>query len=161
MINNKAVTHGLRAATIVVALGLTGAAAQQIVYPASNSPTPGPMAPLLQRYAPVTPERLLHPEDADWLLFRRTYDGWGYSPLAEITPANVSRLQPVWTFATGQVEGHQAPPMVNNGVMFVATPGNQLLTIDARTGAVLWRYKTTDPRRHDAAPFDQPRRRPL
>ena len=87
--------------------------------------------------------------------------GWGYSPLAEITPANVSRLQPVWTFATGQVEGHQAPPMVNNGVMFVATPGNQLLTIDARTGAVLWRYKTTDPRRHDAAPSDQPRRRPL
>jgi alcohol dehydrogenase (cytochrome c) len=145
VINNKPATHGLRAATIVVALGLTGAAAQQIVYPASNDPTPGPMPALLQSYAPVTAERLMHPEDANWLLFRRTYDGWGYSPLAEITPANVSRLQPVWTFATGQVEGHQAPPMVNNGVMFVATPGNQLLTIDARTGAVLWRYKRPIP----------------
>jgi alcohol dehydrogenase (cytochrome c) len=145
VINNKAAAHGLRAATIVAALGLTGAAAQQIVYPTSNNPTPGPMAPPLQSYAPVTAERLLHPEDANWLLFRRTYDGWGYSPLAEITPANISRLQPVWTFATGQVEGHQAPPMVNNGVMFVATPGNQLLTIDARTGAVLWRYKRPIP----------------
>jgi alcohol dehydrogenase (cytochrome c) len=103
------------------------------------------MAPPLQSYTSVTSERLAHPEDADWLLFRRTYDGWGYSPLAEITPANVSRLQPVWSFATGQVEGHQAPPMVNNGVMFVATPGNQLLTIDARTGAVLWRYKRPIP----------------
>ena len=145
MINNKPVTHSLRAAIIVVALGLTSAAAQQIVYPTSDNPTPGPMPALLQSYAPVTLERLLHPEDANWLLFRRTYDGWGYSPLAEITPANVSRLQPVWTFATGQVEGHQAPPMVNNGVMFVATPGNQLLTIDARTGGVLWRYKRPIP----------------
>jgi alcohol dehydrogenase (cytochrome c) len=111
VINNKAVIHGLRAAIIVVALGLISAAAQQIVYPASDNPTPGPMPALLQSYVPVNPERLVHPEDANWLLFRRTYDGWGYSPLAEITPANVSRLQPVWTFATGQVEGHQAPPM--------------------------------------------------
>src|SRR5437879_7611900 len=53
----------------------------------------------------------------------------GYSPLGEITPANVSRLQPVWSFATGQTEGHEAPPVVNNGVMFVATPGNQLLAL--------------------------------
>jgi alcohol dehydrogenase (cytochrome c) len=43
--------------------------------------------------------------------------------------------------ATGQVEGHQAPPIVNNGVMFVATPGNQMLAIDAKTGDLLWRYK--------------------
>jgi hypothetical protein len=39
----------------------------------------------------------------------------------------------------------QAPPIVNNGVMFVATPGNQLLTIDAKTGGVLWRYKRPIP----------------
>jgi alcohol dehydrogenase (cytochrome c) len=43
--------------------------------------------------------------------------------------------------ATGQVEGHQAPPIVNNGVMFVATPGNQMIAIDAKTGTLLWRYK--------------------
>ncbi len=43
-------------------------------------------------------------------------------------------LQLVWSFATGQVEGHQAPPIVNNGVMFVATPGNQVLAIEAKTG---------------------------
>jgi alcohol dehydrogenase (cytochrome c) len=43
--------------------------------------------------------------------------------------------------ATGQVEGHQAPPIVNNGVMFVATPGNQMLAIEAKTGNILWRYK--------------------
>jgi alcohol dehydrogenase (cytochrome c) len=99
------------------------------------------MPDVLARYAPVTAERLRKPEDQNWLLFRRTYDGWGYSPLAQITPANIGRLQLVWSFATGQVEGHQAPPIVNNGVMFVATPGNQLIAIEAKTGSVLWRYK--------------------
>ena len=55
------------------------------------------------------------------------------------------KLKPVWTMATGQIEGHQAPPMVNNGVMFVATPGNQLLAIDAEKGELLWRFKRPIP----------------
>jgi alcohol dehydrogenase (cytochrome c) len=100
-----------------------------------------PMPSVLQRYTPVDAERLKHPGDADWLMVRRTYDGWGYSPLGDITPANVARLQPVWSFSTGVVNGHEAPPMVNNGVMFVATPGNQVIAVDARTGVLLWRYK--------------------
>ena len=51
----------------------------------------------------------------------------------------------VWTLQTGQVEGHEAPPIVNNGVMFVATPGNQVLAIDAKDGNLLWRYKRPIP----------------
>ena len=89
----------------------------------------------------MTPERLKKPEDGDWLMVRRTYDGWGYSPLEQITSGNVSRLQPVWVFSTGVTNGHEAPPIVNNGVMFVATPGNQVIAIDAKTGALLWRYR--------------------
>ena len=76
-----------------------------------------PMPPVLRNYQTVTPERLLKPEDGNWLLFRRTYDGQGYSPLSQITPANVSRLQLVWSFATGQVEGHQAPPIDRKSVV--------------------------------------------
>mgnify|MGYP003693757933 CR=1 FL=1 len=34
-------------------------------------------------------------------------------------------LAPVWTFSTGVNEGHQAPPIVNNGVMFITTPQAQ------------------------------------
>ena len=132
-------------AAIVVAAGICGASAQETIAPASATPVPGPVPDILQKYAPVTAERLKKPEDGNWLLFRRTYDGWGYSPLQEITPTNVSRLQPVWSFSTGQVEGHQAPPIVNNGVMFVATPGNQLLALEAKTGNVLWRYKRPIP----------------
>jgi len=132
-------------AAIVAATGMSGAFAQQTVAPVSATPVPGPTPEILQKYTPVTAERLKKPEDGNWLMFRRTYDGWGYSPLGEITRENVSRLQPVWSFATGQVEGHQAPPIVNNGVMFVATPGNQLLALEAKTGNLLWRYKRPFP----------------
>ncbi len=128
-------------AAIVLAAGMHGTAAQETVGPASNTPGPGPVPDVLQKYAPVTADRLKNPEDSNWLLFRRTYDGWGYSPLKEITPDNANRLQLVWSTATGQIEGHQAPPIVNNGVMFVATPGNQVLAIEAKSGNLLWRYK--------------------
>jgi alcohol dehydrogenase (cytochrome c) len=100
-----------------------------------------PVAAALQRYKPVTAERLKKPEDGDWLMVRRTYDGWGYSPLTEITPSSVTRLQPVWVFATGVNNGHEAAPIVNNGVMFVATPGNQVIALDATSGRMLWRYR--------------------
>jgi len=106
----------------------------------ASAPPPA-MPALLQNYAPVTSERLKAPADGDWLMVRRSYDGAGYSPLDRITRANVGRLRPAWVFATGVTNGHQAPPIVNNGVMFVATPGNQVIALDARTGGVLWRYR--------------------
>ena len=141
----KVLMRSVGVAAVLAAAGIPHASAQQMIAPASATPTPGPMPDILQKYAPVTAERLKKPEDGNWLMFRRTYDGWGYSPLAEITPENVGRLQPVWSFATGQIEGHQAPPIVNNGVMFAATPGNQLLALEAKTGKVLWRYKRPFP----------------
>jgi alcohol dehydrogenase (cytochrome c) len=104
-----------------------------------------PVPQILQNYKPVTPERLLNPADSDVLMVRRTYDGWGYSPLKQVDTSNVSRLQPVWSFATGAVSGHEATPLVNNGVMFVATPGNQVIALDAKTGTMLWRYRNTPP----------------
>jgi len=145
MIEAKKFMRNVCATAIVVASGMVTAAAQQTIAPASATPVPGPMPDILERYTPVTAERLKKPEDGNWLHFRRTYDGWGYSPLAEINADNVARLQPVWSYATGQVEGHQAPPIVNNGVMFVATPGNQVIALEAKTGNLLWRYKRPFP----------------
>src|ERR1700682_903983 len=102
---------------------------------------PAPMPAVLRNYQPVTAERLKNPEDGNWLMIRRTYDGWGYSPLTQITTANVARLKPVWVFSTGEVRVHESAPIVNNGVMFVTTPNNQVIAIDARSGNVLWRYR--------------------
>ena len=91
-------------------------------------------------YSPVTAERLLEPEPRNWLMYRGTYDSRGYSELDQIDTANASRLVPVWTFSTGMREGHQAPPIVNDGVMFISTPHNRVMALDARTGDLLWRY---------------------
>ena len=118
---------------------------------------PAALAPALPTYKSVTADRLTKPDDGDWLMFRRTYNGWGYSPLDQITTANASHLHPVWSMATGQIEGHQAPPIVNNGVMFVATPGNQVMALKPKTGELLWRFKAAHSRRGNPAAPDQSR----
>ena len=94
----------------------------------------------IETYRPVTEERLVNPEPENWLMYRRTYDGWGYSPLDQINTQNVGDLVPIWSFSTGVTEGHESPPIVNDGIMFVTTPENQVLALDGRKGDLLWRY---------------------
>ncbi|MGE0405009.1 MAG: PQQ-dependent dehydrogenase, methanol/ethanol family [Candidatus Korobacteraceae bacterium] len=113
--------------------------------PPSQFADPADLPPLLRNYRAVTRQRLVKPEEENWLVVRRTYDGWGYSPLAQITPGNVSRLKLVWSAETGEVGAHQAAPLVNNGVMFISTPYNQVAAYDAKTGKLLWRYKRQRP----------------
>jgi alcohol dehydrogenase (cytochrome c) len=100
----------------------------------------------LNTYQPVTAERLKNPEDGNWLAIRRTYDGWGYSPLTQITTSNVARLMPVWNIPTGVDTVHEAAPLVNNGVMFISSPNNQVFALDASTGKVLWKHKRPRPK---------------
>ena len=61
--------------------------------------------------------------------------------LDQINTSNVKNLVPVWSFSTGVDSGHESPPIVNNGVMFVSTPYSQVVALDAATGEFLWRYK--------------------
>ena len=100
---------------------------------------------LRQGYMTVTDARLQNPEAENWLMFRRTYDGWGYSPLDDIDADNVSDLKPVWSLSTGLTEGHQSPPIVNNGIMYITTPLNHVLAIDAASGDGLWEYSRQMP----------------
>ncbi len=75
-------------------------------------------------YVPVTDEMLWKPDPANWLSWRRTLDGWGYSPLDQIDRNNVSRIKMIWTrgLGTGTVE---ATPLVYDGVMYRARPGRR------------------------------------
>src|SRR5579871_1189294 len=91
----------------------------------------------LADYKPVTAQRLLKPDDGDWLMIRRTYDGWGYSPLEQINTRTVGGLKQVWMVETGESRVHESAPIVNRGVMFVTTPNNQVLALDAKSGAML------------------------
>ena len=96
-------------------------------------------------YTPVTVERLRSPDSADWLMYRRTFDSWGYSPLDQITTENVTELVPIFSMSTELSSAHQSPPIVNNGVLFFTTPGDQVIAVNMRTGERLWRYQRQFP----------------
>jgi alcohol dehydrogenase (cytochrome c) len=107
-----------------------------------KGPEPLPVInPALVNYPAVTEARLKNPADGEWLMIRRTYDGWGYSPLNQINTGNVSKLKLVWSSITGEVRPHEAPPLVNGNAMFVPTPNGQLIAYEAKTGNVLWKYR--------------------
>ena len=93
-----------------------------------------------QPYVPVTDEMLWKPNPSNWLSWRRTLDGWGYSPLDQIDRSNVSRLKMVWTrgMGTGTVE---ATPLVYDGVMYLPGPGDVIQAIDAKTGDLVWEHR--------------------
>src|SRR5256886_17702235 len=111
-------------------LGIIALALIAIVLTAFGQQPPapaGPMPPILQNYQPVTAERLKNPEPGNWLMIRRTYDGWGYSPLDQITTQNVARLRPGWGFSKGEGRVHEAATIADHGVMVVLTPNSQVL----------------------------------
>ena len=89
---------------------------------------------------PVTDAVLREPDPNDWLIYRRTYNGWGYSPLDQITRENVADLQLAWVWA--MADGRNQPtPLVYDGVMYLANPGNIVQALDAVTGTLLWEYQ--------------------
>ncbi len=92
-------------------------------------------------YDTVTDARLRAPEPSNWLQYRGNYAGWGYSELDGIDRVNVAQLASVWSFSTGSREAHQAPPLVNGDFMFITTPANEVLALDARRGELRWRYR--------------------
>ena len=91
-------------------------------------------------YSVITDDRLNNPEPENWLMYRGTYDSHGFSPLDEINSRNVKKLKPLWTLSTGMREGHQSPPIVNDGYLFITTPHNHVMAVNAVTGDLLWRY---------------------
>lgn len=151
MLRFKGILFAIVAAALSSAFFLATAPAQQNAggrggkQKGKQQAPPPPMPEILKSYQPVTAQRLLQPEDGNWLMIRRTYDGWGYSPLDQIKPENVARLRPVWGSTTGEGRAHEAAPVVNNGVLFITTPMNQVIAFDGITGTILWRYRRPRP----------------
>jgi len=127
--------------SVALLIAIASSAIVAASQPPAPAPPTAPVPRILASYSSVTADQLTKPADGDWPMVRRTYDGWGYSPLDQITPSNIARLQPAWVFSTSVNSGHEASPIVNKGVMFVATPGNQVIALDAKSGALLWRYR--------------------
>ena len=90
-------------------------------------------------FTPVTDAMLANPSPDDWLMWRRTLDGWGYSPLNQITRDNVGSLSLAWTRAlrTGSMEG---TPLAYDGVIYMPNSSDAIQAIDAVTGDLKWEY---------------------
>ena len=93
---------------------------------------------------PVTDAMLQNPAPEDWLMWRRTLNGWGYSPLDQITTENVGDLQLVWSRAL--TDGRQqGTPLVYDGVLYMPNPRDVIQAIDAVSGDLLWEYRREVP----------------
>jgi PQQ-dependent dehydrogenase (methanol/ethanol family) len=85
-----------------------------------------------------------HPYPSDWLMWRRTLDSWGYSPLDQIDKANVAGLKQVWSYPMG-TGIQEATPLVYAGTMYVPNSGDYIQAFDAQTGDLRWEYKRVYP----------------
>src|SRR5690606_17123144 len=95
-------------------------------------------------FVPVTDAMLQNPAPADWLMWRRTLDSWGYSPLTEIDKRNVGELELAWSHDIG-TGNQEATPLVYRGVMYVPNRGDYIQAFDAATGELLWEYRREFP----------------
>jgi alcohol dehydrogenase (cytochrome c) len=108
------------------------------------SPLAPPMKPFvlpnpLDKITPVTDELLGNPPAGEWLLWRRTYDDHGFSPLVQINKRNVGdlRVKWAWSLPNGANEG---TPLEHDGVLFIESYGDKVQALNAVTGDLLWQF---------------------
>ena len=118
------------------------AAAPAASRPASAAPEAGvTVAGELERFRPVTDAMLRQPDDGDWLMIRRNYEAWSYSPLAEIDRGNVGELELAWIWAMNEGGWNAPSPIAYDGVLYVAGIGPVVQALDAVTGDLIWEYR--------------------
>ncbi|ADG19529.1 membrane-bound PQQ-dependent dehydrogenase, glucose/quinate/shikimate family [Paraburkholderia atlantica] len=90
-------------------------------------------------------------QPSEWPAYGRDEQGTRYSPLQQITPANVKNLQIAWTLRTGDMKGPNDPVEITNEVtpikigdlVYLCSPHQILFALDAKTGELKWKF---DPR---------------
>ena len=125
-----------RLAQITILTGLVGA----VVVGAQQTRQAGPSM--------VTAQDLLDglKDPTRWLMAGGNYSGQRHSPLTQITPENVNRLQPQWTFQTEVLGRMETTSLVLDNVLYLTSPAaagssNLAWALDARTGRQIWRFR--------------------
>ncbi len=95
----------------------------------------------IDKMTPVTTEMLLNPPDGDWLMWRRTFNGWGYSPLDEINKENVAKLDLVWAWGMTPGGRTQETPLVHDGILYLQNSTTLIQAINGATGDLIWEYQ--------------------
>ena len=89
------------------------------------------------------------PRTADWPVVGGDDGGQRYSPLGEITKANVRGLKIAWTYHTGDffrgrpgesTTAFEASPIVVDGTLYICTPNDRVIALDPETGKERWRF---------------------
>ncbi len=97
----------------------------------------------------------------EWHAYGRTAYGQRYSPLEQITPDNVGKLQVAWTYKTGDIRNpdrdpgettYEVTPLMVDDMVYLCTPHDLVIALDATSGAEKWRYdpKIVEPPKLDA-----------
>jgi alcohol dehydrogenase (cytochrome c) len=91
----------------------------------------------------ITAERLVRAstEPQNWLTYSGNYFAQRYSPLDQVTRENVRNLELQWVYQPRSLEKFEATPLVVDGIMYLTEPPNNVVALDAKTGAVFWVYE--------------------
>jgi alcohol dehydrogenase (cytochrome c) len=92
-------------------------------------------------FAQVPFQRIINAdqEPGNWLTYSRNYQGHRFSPLTQISVANVAHLQVKWAYQFPD-SGNEVSPLVVDNIMYLSGP-NSAIALDARSGRVLWNWK--------------------
>ena len=106
-----------------------------------NGPTGLTVPGEVKNYVPVTGDMLRNPDPGDWLMARRTYQGWSYSPLTSITRDSVKELQLAWVWTMQDGGANEPTPLVHGSTMFLTNTANVIQALDAKTGELIWEHR--------------------
>ena len=93
-----------------------------------------------REFVPVTDAMLQDPDPADWPQWRRTLDGWGYSPLDQVNRGNVRTLRLAWSRAL-PAGTQEVTPLAYGGVLYMPTVSDVIQALDGATGDLVWEYR--------------------
>jgi len=99
----------------------------------------------LNNFKNISLQDVNYPPDSDWLSWRRTTDGKGYSPLKIINTKNIKNIKLSWSLTMNE-GSNQITPIVSQGIMFLTNPGNIIQALDAKNGELIWEYKYSFPK---------------
>ena len=93
----------------------------------------------------VSIDRLLQAdrEPHNWLTYSRTYSNQRFSPLTQITPANVANLELQWVWQARSLEKFEATALVVDGLLYTVQAPNDVVALDAKSGRIFWTFSHT------------------
>jgi alcohol dehydrogenase (cytochrome c) len=129
------VKHQAKATSIVAsafACALSGLIAGSA--PAFAAPSPWPTGDQIAKAAT---------DESDWLTAGKSLDWNRYTTLKQIDARNVAQLKPAWTYKIDDDGEQEAAPIVWHGTMFISTPHDHVIALDAQTGQKKWEFSYT------------------